>query len=136
MKEIEALLPHREPFLFVDEIETANEQEIIGTKHYDESFEIFKGHFQHYQIVPGMVLIESMAQCGGAGVRKIKNAEGGLFVLASIENANFVKAVEIGQTVRMKIKNLRLGSKAIKQQGWAYVNDELVAEATWMCAKT
>lgn len=136
MNEIETLIPHRDPFLFVDEIETANENEIIGHKHYDESFEYFKGHFPHLKIVPGMILVESMAQCGGAGVRKLRKSEDGIFVLASIESAQFLNAVEIGKTVRMKIKNIRLGSKVIKQQGTAYVDDKPVAEATWMCART
>ena len=135
MKEIENLLPHRHPFLFVDEIISANQDEIVGIKTFDESIEFFNGHFPKLKIVPGTILVESMAQCGGAGVNKIKTKSNGLFSLATIESVKFHKPVECGQTVKTVVKNIRIGEKAIKQSGISYVNDISVAEATWMCVK-
>ena len=135
MKEIENLLPHRNPFLFVDEIISANQDEIVGIKTFDESNEFINGHFPKYKIVPGTILVESMAQCGGAGVRKINKKNNGLFSLATVQSVKFHKPVKCGQTVKTVVKNLRIGEKAIKQSGVSYVHDIPVAEATWMCVK-
>jgi 3-hydroxyacyl-[acyl-carrier-protein] dehydratase len=134
MNSVETLIPHRPPFLFVDEIVSATEQTIVGTKVFDDSFEIFHGHYPGYQIVPGTILIESLAQCGGAGVRTLGLGGNGLYVLAAIEQARFFVAVEFGATVRMVVTNLRLGGKTLRQSGKAFVGELLVAEATWLCA--
>lgn len=81
-----------------------------------------------------MIIIESMAQCGGAGVKMLGIAQG-LFGLANIENANFYKGVKFGDKVRYEIKNIRLSEKIIKQSGIAYVDEIPVADATWMCVR-
>ncbi len=135
MKEIENLLPHRHPFLFVDVILSANKDEIVGTKTFDESMVFFNGHFPKLKIVPGTILVEAIAQCGGAGVKKINSKSKGLFSLATVESVKFYKQVKCGQTVKMVVKNLRIGEKIIKQSGISYVNDIPVAQATWMCVK-
>lgn len=135
MNEIKNLLPHRYPFLFVDEIISANQDEIVGIKTFDESIEFFNGHFPKFKIVPGTILVESMAQCGGAGVKKINSKIRGLFSLATIESIKFHKPVNCGQTVKTVVNNLRIREKTIKQSGVSYVNDIPVAEATWMCVK-
>jgi 3-hydroxyacyl-[acyl-carrier-protein] dehydratase len=135
MKEIKKLLPHRHPFLFVDEIISARQDEIIGVKIFDESMEFLNGHFPEFKIVPGTILVEAMAQCGGAGIKKLYPTRNGLFSLATIESVKFHKSVECGQTVKTVVKNLRVGEKVIKQSGVSYVNDIPVVEAIWMCVK-
>ena len=67
--EIEELLPHREPFLFVDEIVRADPEKIIARHVFTEKEFFFSGHFPQYPVVPGVILIETMAQSGGAGLR-------------------------------------------------------------------
>lgn len=135
MNDIESLIPHRFPFLFVDEILSAETDEIVGIKTYDNSFSFFQEYFSHKKIVPNVILIESMGQCGGAGIKKLGIGGDALYGFAVIENVRFFSNVEFGQTVKMVIKNLKISNKVIKQSGTAFCNGEVVAEATWMCAR-
>lgn len=131
---VEELIPHRDPFLFVDHISSANREEIVGVKTFDHKNSWLKGSFPEFNFIPGTILIESMAQCGGAGIKQLGLAEG-LFGLAGIEQAEFLKGAEYDREITYKIKNLRISDKIIKQSGIAYMNDEPVLTATWMCLK-
>ena len=131
---IEALLPHRKPFLFVDTIESFDEEGCVCTRKFTDEDFFFKGHFPEYPVVPGVILIETMAQGGGAALSYQKMfEEGSLFFLATVDKVKFRHQVRPGDTVRMEIKNLRVGGKMVKQAGKAYVGDTLCAEAEWMC---
>ncbi|MDR3145447.1 MAG: 3-hydroxyacyl-ACP dehydratase FabZ [Treponema sp.] len=132
--EITALLPHREPFLFVDEILRAEGEEIQARHVFTEGEFFFRGHFPRYPVVPGVILIETMAQSGGAGLRKLGLLEGdALFFLASVDKVKFRRQVRPGEELRSEIRNLRVSASAIRQAGKAYVGDELAAEAEWLC---
>jgi len=134
MSEIENLLPHREPFLFVDEIVEASKEKIIAKRKFTEKEYFFKGHFPEYPVVPGVILVETMAQSGGAGLRKIGSlGDDSLFFFASVDKVKFRRQVRPGDEVRSEVVNLRVSPNMIKQQGKAYVGDELAAEAEWMC---
>jgi 3-hydroxyacyl-[acyl-carrier-protein] dehydratase len=134
MNDIESLLPHREPFLFVDEIVQADEKKIIAKHVFTEKEFFFKGHFPGYPVVPGVILIETMAQSGGAGLRKLGVlGDGALFFLASVDKVKFRRQVKPGDEVRSEVENLRVSPKMIKQSGKDYVGDELAAAAVWMC---
>jgi 3-hydroxyacyl-[acyl-carrier-protein] dehydratase len=134
MSEIENLLPHRAPFLFVDEIVEATNEKIIAKHLFTENEYFFKGHFPEYPVVPGVILVETMAQSGGAGLRKLGVlGEDGLFFFASVDKVKFRRQVRPGDEVRSEIENLRVSAKMIKQRGKAYVGDEVAAEAEWMC---
>ncbi|MFP3043166.1 3-hydroxyacyl-ACP dehydratase FabZ [Treponema primitia] len=134
MNEIEELLPHRVPFLFVDTIDTADKEKIIARHVFTEKEFFFAGHFPEYPVVPGVILVETMAQSGGAGLRKLGIMPGNaLFFLATVDKVKFRRQVRPGDEVRSEIVNLRVSPKMIKQSGKAYVGDELAAEAEWMC---
>ena len=131
---IEALLPHRKPFLFVDEILSTDEDSSVSIRKFTEEDFFFKGHFPEYPVVPGVILIETMAQAGGAALSFQKIFEdGSLFFLATVDKVKFRHQVRPGDTVRMEIQNLRVSPKMIKQSGKAYVGETLAAEAEWMC---
>ena len=133
-KDIESLLPHRKPFLFVDEIISADGNGSISEHTFTEDEFFFKGHFPEYPVVPGVILIETMAQAGGAALSSQKVFdEGSLFFLGTVDKVKFRHQVRPGDKVRLEIRNLRVSKKMIKQAGIAFVGDEIAAEAEWMC---
>jgi 3-hydroxyacyl-[acyl-carrier-protein] dehydratase len=132
--DIESLLPHRRPFLFVDEILEADEKKSLSVKTFGSDEFFFAGHFPQYPVVPGVILVETMAQAGGAALARQKVfAEGALFFLATVDKVKFRRQVRPGDTVRMEVTNLRVSPRMIKQAGKAFVGDEVAAEAEWMC---
>jgi 3-hydroxyacyl-[acyl-carrier-protein] dehydratase len=133
-KEIEELLPHRPPFLFVDEIVQADTQKITARHVFTEREFFFAGHFPQYPVVPGVILIETMAQSGGAGLRKLGIlGDGALFFLATVDKVKFRRQVRPGDEAVLEITNLRVSSRMIKQSGKCTVDGEIAAEAEWMC---
>ncbi|MDO6436716.1 beta-hydroxyacyl-ACP dehydratase [Cyclobacterium sp. 1_MG-2023] len=132
---IEKLIPHRSPFLFVDKIISANEKEIIGLKTFDKAIDkMATGSFSDFDFIPGMILIESMAQCGGAGIKKAGLADG-FFGLVSMDNVRFLKGATYNEEIKYTIRNIRISNKIIKQSGIATVRNAPIAEATWVCAR-
>jgi 3-hydroxyacyl-[acyl-carrier-protein] dehydratase len=134
MGNIESLLPHRSPFLFVDEIDQADKEKVVARHIFTERESFFAGHFPGYPVVPGVILVETMAQSGGAGLRKLGILPGNvLFFLATVDKVKFRRQVRPGEEVRSEVVNLRVSPRMIKQSGKAYVGDELAVEAEWMC---
>jgi 3-hydroxyacyl-[acyl-carrier-protein] dehydratase len=134
MNEIESLLPHRPPFLFVDEVTGATKDRISARHVFGGGEFFFQGHFPGYPVVPGVILVEAMAQSGGAGLRKLGIlGDGALFFLATVDKVKFRRQVRPGEELRSEIENLRVSPRMIRQSGKAYVGEELAAEAEWMC---
>lgn len=132
--DIKSLLPHRDPFLFVDAIISADDNGSVSEHTFTEDEFFFKGHFPEYPVVPGVILCETMAQAGGAALSFQKKVpEGSLFFFASLDKVKFRNQVRPGDKVRMEITNLRVSTHMIKQAGKAYVGDTLCAEAEWLC---
>lgn len=128
------LIPHRKPFLMIDELTSADKDGCTGVRTFKLEEFYFEGHFPDYPVVPGVLLVEALAQCGGAGARAAELVgEDQLFFLAQIEQAKFRKQVRPGDTVRYEVTNLRAGGPLLKQSGKVYLNDEVAVEASWTC---
>jgi 3-hydroxyacyl-[acyl-carrier-protein] dehydratase len=130
---IEEILPHRDPFLFVDEAMVAEDGTIQAKRLWKGDEFFFAGHFPKYPVVPGVILVETMAQAGGIGAKLAGLAKDGLFFLAAVNNVKFRRQVRPGELFEMKVTNLRTSAKLIKQKGEGYVNGELAIEADWLC---
>lgn len=129
------LLLHKEPFLFIDSIIIKNGQ-IHGKYTFRQDYFAFKGHFPNHPIVPGVLLIECMVQCGGAGANLLQKKEASLFVLSSVEKARFHKIVKPEDEINIVVENLVIHEKYLNQKGNAFVNNKLAASAEWLCINT
>ncbi len=129
--DIESYLPHRKPFLFVDTVDIVD-GEILATRTYPEDEFFFAGHFPEYPVVPGVILVETMAQCGGVGVKKMGINPAGTFMFAKIRDARFRRQVRPGEKLTMKIRNIKASANIIHQRGEGYVGGELAVEAEWI----
>ena len=128
---IKEILPHRSPFLFIDEIYELNENDILGLKYFKPEEHFFKGHFPEYPIVPGVIIVEAMAQIGGILVlSKVPDPENYLTFFAKIDKVKFKNKVFPGDTIIFKC-NLRnpVRRGICHMRGLAFVNDRLCAEA-------
>lgn len=135
VREIMKIIPHRYPFLLVDRIESLKEgEEIVGIKNVTINEPFFAGHFPGNPIMPGVLIIEAMAQVGGvlAFHSSPKEWAGSLVYFMGIDKVRFRKPVVPGDQLRLKLTTIRQKQKVFKMRGEAYVGDALVAEAELM----
>ena len=135
VREIMKIIPHRYPFLLVDRIESLKEgEEIVGIKNVTINEPFFAGHFPGNPIMPGVLIIEAMAQVGGvlAFHSSPKEWAGSLVYFMGIDKVRFRKPVVPGDQLRLKLTTIRQKKKVFKMRGEAYVGDTLVAEAELM----
>ncbi len=131
LKEIQKLLPHRFPFLFVDKIISYSENEVIGVKNITNDEYFFPGHFPNEPVMPGVLQIEAMAQTGGILVLKtVPDPENYLTFFLKINNVKFRQKVIPGDSLIMKLTLLEPIKRGIAHmKGEAFVDNKLVSEA-------
>jgi 3-hydroxyacyl-[acyl-carrier-protein] dehydratase len=134
INEIRAILPHRYPFLLVDRIVEMEPERIVGIKNVTVNEPFFQGHFPEFPVMPGVLIVEAMAQAGGVLVLKtIAEREQKLVLLVAIENARFRRPVVPGDTLRMEMKVIKRKASVAKMAGVATVDGKVVAEVEVMC---
>jgi beta-hydroxyacyl-ACP dehydratase FabZ len=134
INEIRAILPHRYPFLLVDRIVEMEPERIVGIKQVTANEPFFQGHFPDFPVMPGVLIVEAMAQTAGVLVLKsIPDRASKLVLLVAVENARFRRPVVPGDTLRMEIKVIKRKASVAKMAGIATVDGLVVAEAEVMC---
>jgi 3-hydroxyacyl-[acyl-carrier-protein] dehydratase len=130
------ILPHRYPFLLVDRIvEVDPGKKIIGIKNVTFNEPFFQGHFPDKPIMPGVLIIEAMAQVGGILLlQEVPDRENKLVYFAGIDEARFRKPVVPGDQIRFEVEVLRRKSVTAKLRGRALVDGELACEAVVLSA--
>ena len=131
---IQEILPHRYPFLLVDRIEELEAERIVGIKNVTINEPFFVGHFPNFPVMPGVLIVEAMAQVAGVLVlSQIPDRNSKLVLLASVEEAKFRRPVRPGDQLRIEMKVLKRKASIAKMNGTAMVDGVVVAEATMLC---
>jgi 3-hydroxyacyl-[acyl-carrier-protein] dehydratase len=133
------ILPHRFPFLLIDRvIDLTRKQRIVALKNVTINEPFFAGHFPHLPIMPGVLIVEAIAQAGGALLlTEVQDRHDKLMVFTGIEKARFRRPVVPGDQLRLEVEvkawHETARSIAVRMDGAAYVGDKRVAQATVTC---
>lgn len=133
--QIKELIPHRYPFLLVDKvIELEEGKRAVGIKNVTANEPFFQGHFPNYPIMPGVLIIEAMAQVGCVAMMSIDENKGKLGVFAGIDKVRFKKEVRPGDTLTMEVEMISIRRNIGKATAKAFVGEELACSAELMFA--
>jgi 3-hydroxyacyl-[acyl-carrier-protein] dehydratase len=132
--QIRQILPHRYPMLLVDRILELEEKYVVGIKNVTANEPFFAGHFSDFPVMPGVLIIEAMAQTAGVQVlSNIPDRDNYLVFLVAVDYARFRKPVRPGDQLRIEMTVIKVKGTVAKMGGRATVNGVLVAEAEVMC---
>ena len=132
-EQIKEIIPHRDPFLLIDEIlELEPGKRAVGMKHVTAEEYYFKGHFPDYPVMPGVLILESLAQVGATAVLCLPENKGKIAFFGGVKEAKFRGMVRPGDDLRLEAELIKLRSRAGVGAGKAYVGDKLVCECEFM----
>ncbi|AHF08257.1 3-hydroxyacyl-ACP dehydratase FabZ [Desulfitobacterium metallireducens] len=128
-KEIQAIIPHRYPFLLVDRIVELEEgKRAVGIKNVSANEPFFQGHFPGYPVMPGVLIMEALAQVGAVVLLKMPEYAGHLAFYAGLDEVKFKQQVIPGDQLRLEVELLKMRHGIGVAEGKAYVDDKIAAQ--------
>lgn len=129
-QEIKEIIPHRYPFLLVDKIlDIEEEKRVTGIKNVSINEPFFQGHFPDYPVMPGVLIIEALAQVGAVAILQKKENKGKIGFLAGVDNCRFKRQVVPGDQLKLEVEIIRLKGPVGKGKARATVDGEVACEA-------
>jgi 3-hydroxyacyl-[acyl-carrier-protein] dehydratase len=125
---VSKIIPHREPFLFIDKVEIYEDKRAVGIKKITGNEEFFKGHFPGNPIMPGVLIIEALAQLGGILMLNKRENLNRPAYFVGLNNVRFRKAVIPGDTLTLEVDVIKLRSRIVQLHGVAKVESDIAAE--------
>ncbi|HEU5138765.1 MAG TPA: 3-hydroxyacyl-ACP dehydratase FabZ [Bacillales bacterium] len=135
INEIRSIIPHRYPFLLIDRVlEVEEGKRAVGIKNVSANEDFFNGHFPDYPVMPGVLIVEALAQTGAVAILKAEENRGKLAFFAGIDKCRFKRQVKPGDQLHLEVEILRLRGSIGKGKGTATVDGEVAAEMELMFA--
>lgn len=134
-EQIKEIIPHRDPFLLIDEIVEMEEgKRVVAMKYVKEEEYYFQGHFPQEKVMPGVLIVEALAQAGAVAILSMEEHRGKIAYFGGIKEAKFRQKVFPGDTLRLEVVMERLRSKAGYGRAVAYLGDKIACECEIMFA--
>ncbi|PKR77767.1 3-hydroxyacyl-[acyl-carrier-protein] dehydratase FabZ [Halalkalibacillus sediminis] len=135
IEQIQKIIPHRYPFLLVDRVTELDEGKgAVGYKNVTANEPYFQGHFPNYKVMPGVLIVEALAQVGAVAILKLEKNQGKLGMFTGIDKCRFKRQVKPGDTLKLEVEMLKLKGPIGKAKAIATVEGETACEAEIMFA--